>query len=380
MGEKMSVDIVNKVFEITEAPTLVDGEYQLAFDIEVDLYSDGKEDWKTSQSLRRRKFPLSAVGGNPTVGSKELGSTYFIDSDWKIKLYETNHRFLLNGNFYSKDGKSPFLMPDGYSVLLEQQVSSLTDSTTQQLPEIEGMSFGGVVSVDITSSYSGTAYPVGNMEYPVNNLADAVDIATERGFAILSIRGDITIGNAVDIDGYIVEGQNPTLTNIIVESSASVYECEFRNAKISGTLDGDSEITNCIVDGLEYVSGRIKRCGITEEPIILGGNTEALLIDCWSEVAGDSTPTINAGGSGQALAVRGYKGGFKLINRTGIDPVSIDFESGQFVADSTITNGVIYVRGTVGKLTINCDEALIDTYGVTNPRTIAETTMSYTRP
>ena len=278
---------------------------------------------------------------------------------------------------FTDQTQSTILYPRKPTAYISADRTSSVSSTLQEQDAIQYSSYGGVVSVDITSSNVGTDYPAGNMQFPVNNLEDAVDIAIEKGFAILSIRGDITVTDSVDIDGYIVEGQNPTLTNIVVEPSASVYECEFRNAKISGTLDGDSEITDCIIDGLDYVSGRIKRCGLTGEPIILGSNAQALMIDCWSEVPGDNTPTIDAGGSGQSLAVRGHKGGFKLTNRTGTDAISIDFESGQFVADATITAGTVYVRGTVGKITVNCDPALVDIYGVTNPRTISEATWDH---
>ena len=377
MGAKIFIDRIEKIINVTEAPTLVDGELVSNFDIKIDLYSDAKEDWIADSELRVRKFPLSAVGGNPTVGSKSLGSTYFIDADWKIQLYPEDHRFLVNGNFYSQDGTSPFLLPENNSVLLEQEVSSLVDSTVNQLPEIEGMSFGGVVSIDLTSPYQGTAYPVGNMEYPVNNFADAVLIAESRGLIILSVRGDADISGAEDLSGFIIEGQNPTLSRITVGATANVYRTSFRYMTIAGTLDGDSEIKGCIIDGLDYVSGRIIGCGFTGLPVVLGGNVQASILDCWSEVAGDATPTIDAGGTGQSLIIRGYVGGIKFTNRTGTDAMSIDFESGQFIADSTISNGVIYVRGNVGKVTIECDPTLVDIYGVNNPRTIADAVWKY---
>lgn len=259
-------------------------------------------------------------------------------------------------------------------------LTSSASATLQEQDALQYSSYGNVVSVDDTSPWTGTDYPVGNMEYPVNNIEDAVAIAEQHGFATIQIRGDYDIDTAIDLDGYVIDGQNPTLSHIVVSPIASVFECQFTNATVSGTLDGDSEIINCIVDGLSYVSGRIRHSGITAQPVVLGGNSSAIILDCWSEVPGDGTPTIDVGGSGQTLAVRGYDGGLKITNRTGTDAMSIDFSSGQFIADSTITDGIIYVRGTVGKLTINCDEALIDTYGVTNPRTIAEATMSYSRP
>ncbi len=79
------------------------------------------------------------------------------------------------------------------------------------------------------------------------------------------------------------------------------------------------------------------------------------------------------------MAVRGYSGGLKLRNKTGTDPISVDFHSGQFIADNTVTDGVIIVRGTVGKITDNSTgNAVVDTSGVINQEKISESVWDYT--
>jgi hypothetical protein len=83
--------------------------------------------------------------------------------------------------------------------------------------------------------------------------------------------------------------------------------------------------------------------------ILLGGNQTAHLINCTSGVPGIGTPTIDCGGTGQALALRNYNGGIKLTNKTGTDSISIDLNAGQVILSDTVTNGTIVVRG-VGKL------------------------------
>ena len=53
------------------------------------------------------------------------------------------------------------------------------------------------------------------------------------------------------------------------------------------------------------------------------------------------------GGSGQSLALRGFKGGLALRNFSGTDGVSLDFSSGRAVIDATVTAGEITIRGVV---------------------------------
>jgi hypothetical protein len=94
----------------------------------------------------------------------------------------------------------------------------------------------------------------------------------------------------------------------------------------------------------------IENCILNPSTITLGGNATAHFLDCESGVPGLGTPTIDCGGSGQALSMRNYAGGIKLINKTGAEDISIDLASGQVKIDlTTVTNGTLVVRGT-GKL------------------------------
>ena len=86
--------------------------------------------------------------------------------------------------------------------------------------------------------------------------------------------------------------------------------------------------------------------------VVLGGVSQTTLINCYSMIAGALTPTFDMSGDGSAFAVRGYMGGIKVTNKTGMDGVSIDLTSGQVIIDSTVVSGDIYVRGN-GRLTDN---------------------------
>ena len=356
MAAKLSFNDITRIITITEAPD-VNGE--VFIDVKKDLYSAGKQDWVTNENLRKLAYPVASVGGNPLPGEKELGSTFFINEDWKIKPYEASHRLIINGNLYSRDGSDPFIDTIGtFTVRIMQQVSSLVDSTVAQLKEIEYASFNGHVTIDDEGSFSAENPPtdgslLGSERSPVNNIDDAYDIAIERGFIEFFIINNLNLTAAVpDLEGFRFIGSGMDRTIITIHEDANVGDCTYINASVAGTLDGNSRLVECFITDLIYVKGFIEQCVIAPGTITLAGSEEAHFLDCWSGVPGTGTPTINMGGSGQALALRNYNGGIKITNKTGPEPVSIDLNSGQIILDSTVTNGDIVCRG-IGKLTDN---------------------------
>ena len=351
MGQKVTFDAITKIIQVDIAP--VDGVVNI--DVKEDLYSDMKEDWITDVTLNKFLPPISSVGGNPLPGSKSLGSTFFLDSAWSIRPYESTHRMVVNGNLYKEDGTSPYVPTIGtYNVLIEAAVSSLVDSTVQQLSEIENISFDNKVTIDVINGRAGTDYPTGNTEYPVNNVNDAVIIANGRGFDKLYVKGNLDLILGDDVSGFIIEGQSPSKTTLTIETEALTLACEIEECFVTGILDGNSEFRMCVIQDITYFNGYLYKCLLNPGSIELGNNATLYALECYSGVPGVDTPIIDMGGSGQAMAIRGYNGGIKLINKTGPESVSIDLVSGQVKLDpSTVNNGIIVVRGD-GKL-INAD-------------------------
>lgn len=370
MGEKVEFDEINKIINVTLAP---DGNGDIFIDVKTDLYSAGKKDWVENENLRKFYFPITAVGGNPLPGSKALGSTFFLSSEWKIKPYNKNHRLTVNGNLYSDDGSDPFLNPDGkFTVRIMQQVSSLVDSTVQQLSEIEYASFNGGVAVDLTSSYFGTIYPIGTARQPVNNFEDAFSIALIRGFTVFYVKGDAVIDNSNDFDDFTFIGESQSKSELEVDTNASVVGCEFYDATVTGVLDGNCKVKGCIISNLSYIYGIVEQCLIEAGTIVLGGSNAAQFIDCWSGSASQTNiPYIDMGGSGQDLIMRNYNGAIGIKNLTSpTNQISIDLNSGLVILDNTIIAGEIVVRG-VGQVIDNTGvNANVDLHYLINPSVI----------
>ena len=244
------------------------------------------------------------------------------------------------------DAELPPVFPSAFTQIVRTSSSS---ATLQELADIQYASFGGAVHVDLLSSFSGVTYPKGTPRQPVNNFADALTILQVRGFDEIHILGSATLDGTLNYENLKFLGQSKNLTVLTIPSGANVLNCEFEECTLIGTLDGNSLAKNCLISNVSFISGFMELC-VLQGTIVLGGGTTAYLLDCYSGVPGGSTPTIDFGGTGQALAIRGYDGGIQLINKTGTDACSIDMNSGQVIVDDTVNNGTVVLRG-VGKWT-----------------------------
>lgn len=228
-------------------------------------------------------------------------------------------------------------------------VRSANSAGLVQTTEIEYATFQNMIWVDPTKTTNGTAYPMGTPLKPVGNLVDALLIADFRGFTTLHIMDDMLIDSFGDYQDMTFIGASETKTIMDIHPNANVFNAEFFDATIQGTLDGNAKIEHCRVKDLTFVAGFIEQC-VIDGTVVLGGNEPAHFLDCWSGVPGTATPRIDMGGAGQALALRNYSGGIELTNKSGNESVSIDLSSGQVIIDNTVTNGTILLRG-VGKWT-----------------------------
>jgi hypothetical protein len=287
----------------------------------------------------------SAAGKEALGGGVSVGIT--------VTLQDAQVRFLVleggspqpcqlsGGNVVAVDGDGGELNPV-YGPYITASRSSA--ATLQELSAIQYSSFDGAVTFDGGSVHSGTAFPVGTIEAPVNNLVDAQLIATERGFNTYRILGQLAIVTG-DFANSTFEGQGTGLTGIVISPNANVVNCTFRYATVTGRLDGESRLEFCRVYDLEYVAGVVYQT-MLDGTVTLGGGATAHFLYCTSGIPGTATPTIDLGGSGQALAMRAYAGGIRLANKSGSEAVSIDLLSGQVKLSADVTAGDIVLRGT----------------------------------
>ena len=209
---------------------------------------------------------------------------------------------------------------------------------------IEFSSFNEGVTIDVNSGFAGTTFPVGTLQAPVNNLADAKLIATVRGFDLIYIYGDFTFTATDNIDNFTIKGQSHIKTTLTLEDGASTINSEFENATITGVLDGNASVTDCLVQNLTYVEGNIYDCVLTGT-VTLAGTSPTRIIGCADGDPDGFTPTFDMGGGGRDLVIAQYSGDVKVTNLSSPQYISIDLNSGVIWLDSTVTSGFFYLRG-----------------------------------
>jgi len=231
-------------------------------------------------------------------------------------------------------------------VKVANQVSLIVNNAAGLITnaQIEYSSFNGGVTVDVSASISGTIFPTGTPQRPVNNMADALLIANNRGFTTFFIYGDITLDDSLDFSGFVFVGESMAKTTITVDSDANVTECEFYECTLTGTLDGECKVKNSVILDINYISGYIELC-VLSGTITLGGGAQAYFMDCWAGSNLGNPPIVDLGGSGQTLVMQNFNGYIKWQNKTGSEQANASLNAGWIVLDSTITNGTITIIG-----------------------------------
>jgi hypothetical protein len=244
--------------------------------------------------------------------------------------------------------------------------TSASSATLQEVLDIQYGAYSYGVSYDASSQYTGTAYPVGTLREPVNNLEDALAIATELGFATIYVLGSATINGGLNFQNFQIIGESVALSAINVSAAAQVTGCEFSRCTLTGTLDGAVTIRDAVIGTVSFANGLIQDCALAGT-ISLSGAQDARFVDCWDGMPGAGVPTLNVG-SGADVSVRGYRGELALTNMTGADEVSVDIV-GRLILDATVTTGTVVVRG-IGRVTLGGATATVDQAELVSPLAI----------
>lgn len=266
---------------------------------------------------------------------------------------------------------------DGYGLAIDpifptagtQAVRTASSAlTTLNQESLTHSTFNGHVTVDVVNGVSGILFPTGTDRQPSNNISDARAIALLRGFSILKIIGDITLGAGDNVSDFTIIGENSTRTTITVLSSSSTANVIIEDATVTGEFDTISEFNNCHLVDISFVESNIHNC-VLEGTIVLGGaGSTSIYNSSDGLVIGAPPPSIDFNGSGRSLAIRNYTGDLELKNKTGSEGVEINMNSGgQVVLDSTVTNGTIRMTGIIDVIDNSTGSTIVDTSHVIFP-------------
>lgn len=308
------------------------------------VYSDWKR-WVIQDNNLKYPSAMRTVGGDPIIGGKFLGATYFMINGWTIATADWNHTIVINGNLYSEDGSSPVVNYTLSTVTIIQSVSNLVDSQVIESDVSINLKYDGVVYIDMIHGSTGNEYPVGTIARPCNNLSDAITVCSKVGTKRLCISGDIIIDN--DLSGYQLKGFSGNNLVTLVDG-VDITHTKFEQVTLSGHAGGHFfKAHDCSIDTLEVVSATFTSCTLLNRISVADGAIITMHL-CYSRVAGWNTPIIDLTHcSSCSLNIRAYSGGLKITNSNNINNVgTIEYIAGNFKLDDSNSAGSFLVRGT----------------------------------
>jgi len=209
--------------------------------------------------------------------------------------------------------------------------------------EMYHASYGNMVHVDVINGSSGTVYPVGTHEDPVNNLPDALTIAKDHNFQRIHCDGALTI-NGENITGYTFIADRSIGNSVTVTSMTNSGACYFENLTVSGTLSGATRFTTSVLGELRNYDGGAKNCLLTNDIYITGSGAN-YFTDCDTYVTGYINKTIHVGDN--YLNLIRCRGAYNIADYTGSHVLALDFSAAIVVTESTCVSGTIIVSGLV---------------------------------
>jgi hypothetical protein len=203
--------------------------------------------------------------------------------------------------------------------------------------------YDGHIWIDTENGFPGTDLGVhGLPTHPVNNLNDAVVLATALGTKTFFIRTESSIQLNQNFDGWVFDGWG----YYVDLNGWNISDTVFRNshvsgASVSGATDGDMHFDNCYVENSSLSNAVLRKCILTGTMNLLSQNN--IFDECIDGTNSLSTPIIEFH-DGAELQMRKYSGGIQFNSMNASTDIVID-GAGRIIVDSSCVGGKLTVRG-----------------------------------
>jgi hypothetical protein len=206
----------------------------------------------------------------------------------------------------------------------------------------------GAIWIDTLNGAAGTTANVnGTADNPVDNWADAQTLSTTTGLS----KFQIAQGSAIVLDATLTNKELSGLDYTVDLSDEQVDNCTIAGGVVSGVATGNGG--SILFLQCKFLNVTIPADSAMVDVAFFGTITcgeagDYVFNDCFSAVAGTSTPILDLGGAllNQDISMRKYSGGIELRNfgAAGTDNMSLE-GNGQLVIASTSDAGTIAIRG-----------------------------------
>jgi hypothetical protein len=294
----------------------------------------------------------ASVGGDPLGSGLEAGAYFFLQNQdgWRIRPAEANATVTLTGNLIPEDPDLPLTTPTlGAFTVLINNIQPITQGTSLLLGTTQTAVYNGKVVYDVITGVAGTTYPTGTHSQPSNNLTDALAIAASTGADTLEVHGLLTLDQ--DVTKFrIIGGTNSRLDRLSL-AGFDIDESIIEDMEVAGDGQGTVEMVRCNLDNTTGMVGTFRDCGFMNTVTLATGTT--YIIDCFSEVQGNTKPVLNCNNVLVDVGFRRYTGGLSVINSNNAgSTLSFDLASADLLLNASVAEGDIVVRG-IGTMTQN---------------------------
>lgn len=227
-------------------------------------------------------------------------------------------------------------------------VRSANSAGLVQTREIEQAAFGNMIAINQTAGYSGTSYPIGTLQRPCNNLADAKFIAGLRGIDHFHIVGTFTVGATDVISGYTLMGNGAENSIVTLTSGCATSKTTFESMSVSGRQNGETHYRNCDIGALTNVHCQFIQCRLIG-PMEMHPNAAdtSVFYQCYTGDVAGATFVVDLNNSPCHMSFNAFNGKMQFINmnKATAGIVTVNMNAGKILIDSTCTTGQIKVRG-----------------------------------
>jgi hypothetical protein len=274
--------------------------------------------------------------------------------------------FITGGNLVAVDDVGAFFtVPFQETAYVSIVYQGSSSPTLQEIEAIRHSSFEGRVHIDTVNGASGTDYPLGTLQYPINNLADAITVATNNGLQELRILDDFTSVTGDILSGYTVTGRGREYVTLTLGPGTTTSDTAFRDMTVQGTQSGETHYYDCEILDLNDVHCLFENCRLAGTLLMHGfaGDT-TYLNNCHGGVHGTGTPIIDHNDGPVNMIFIRWAGDIKFTNITSASAdIVLDIISGKVELDATCTAGNFTIRGN-SKFTDNSTGTTVDRSGL----------------
>lgn len=355
---KVSFDGPNKIIQVLD---LVD-----SLEFKTDVYSAWKN-WCVEGDNLKYQQAIRTVGGDPLTGGNSLGITFFLENGWRLRPFSRDHTLSISGNVYTTEGGTPFIPVEGsFSVSVIMTVSNLSDSRVLENEISQNLDYLGVVYFDSSAPTSGTVYPYGTVNNPVNNMTDALAVCNRVGAKSISFKGSLLLDRNITGFSFIGVGNEAMATL----SGCDIDDCEFRNTILTGNYTGYIRSFRCVVTDISNLTGDFSNCAFSGN--IQCGDDEVNMHMCYTRnTYMQSTVFDFSDCSYGVLNCLGYTGTLVISALASANAyVKFEFLSGKVTVLPNSSEGNLEIRGDV--VLANASPLAINSEGILNRKFIQD--------